>query len=132
MFLAIFLKKDVNDLVVYLFILCIDVFLSPFHLLFTVSFAEQVSIKDALHQLVMWGFDRCFATLAYKPTKKGGKSIVLIKDWQELLTEVRLLSARYPLHFYNKACENLWQTVGCSLYLQDSNISFTEDVFHFS
>ena len=48
----------------------------------------EVTLREALHQLKVWGLDRRFALAKQTIAGPKGGTISLIKEWKELLTEV--------------------------------------------
>jgi dynein heavy chain 2 len=50
--------------------------------------AGEVTLREALYQLKVWGLDRRFALVTQAVAGPKGGSIALIKEWKEILTEV--------------------------------------------
>jgi dynein heavy chain 2 len=48
----------------------------------------EVTLREALHQLKVWGLDRRFALVTQAVAGPKGGTISLIKEWKEILTEV--------------------------------------------
>ena len=46
----------------------------------------EVSIREALRELDVWGVGACFSLTEYSDSKNN--QIMLIKDWKDLVTQV--------------------------------------------
>ena len=48
----------------------------------------EVTLREALHQLKVWGLDRRFALVTHAVSGRRGGTVSLIKEWKDLFTEV--------------------------------------------
>ena len=48
----------------------------------------EVTLREALHQLKVWGLDRRFSVIKHAIAGPRGGSVSLIKEWKDLFTEV--------------------------------------------
>ena len=48
----------------------------------------EVTLREALHQLKVWGLDRRFALVSHSMSSRRGGTVSLIKEWKDLFTEV--------------------------------------------
>ena len=48
----------------------------------------EVTLREALHQLKVWGLDRRFALVSHQVSGKRGGTVSLVKEWKDLFTEV--------------------------------------------
>jgi dynein heavy chain 2 len=48
----------------------------------------EVTLREALHQLKVWGLDRRFSLVTHAVSGKRGGTVSLIKEWKDLFTEV--------------------------------------------
>ncbi len=61
----------------------------------------EVSIREALRELELWGAGATFSLTNY--TDSAGREITIIKDWKELINEVRTY-VQLPLCLYVSYC----------------------------
>ena len=81
----------------------------------------EVTLREALHQLKVWGLDRRFSTIKHNIAGPRGGSVSLIKDWKDLFTEVadnqNLVSSLSSSPFFAPFKEetSIWETLMSNL-----------------
>ena len=81
----------------------------------------EVTLREALHQLKVWGLDRRFTTIKHAVHGPRGGTVSLIKDWKDLFTEVadnqNLVSSLSSSPFFAPFKEetSVWETLMSNL-----------------
>ena len=77
----------------------------------------EVTLREALHQLKVWGLDRNFSLISHTMQGPKGGIVSLIKEWKDLFTEVadnqNLVSSLKDSPFFGRSVEetSVWETM---------------------
>ena len=81
----------------------------------------EVTLREALHQLKVWGLDRNFSLISHTMQGPKGGIVSLIKEWKDLFTEVadnqNLVSSLKDSPFFGPFREetSVWETMMATL-----------------
>lgn len=74
----------------------------------------EVTIREAIRELDLWGAGAVFTLTEYEDSNKNG--IMLIKDWKDLVNQVRKLSLYPRILQLQYKCNYLQRTLFMSVY----------------